>query len=401
MGSGWGATLLHSNSALLVNKLEALELLDGRFSKLVHVNMPNGEKRGFFSLVFRAYDEMEERLVALKFFDLDPKKQQQYRLLCFKREHEILKGLKGAPRCLQLASPYSTFDLEIPIQGHVEPFRVPANFFATDWLDGDVDDYFHKQDALDPVEKLKVFNEVVLAVESLHSRSVFHRDLKVDNFRCCEKEGKREVVVIDFGTAARVDSQPMLDGYGCPVGLQMYSAPEAFCGFAGNRDVAPFTDMFALGCMLFELFHPDDFPSAYRAVNPDYDVRFSALMTRIPLDGTESERLRCWDKEAPRLFAGLSAVSLSKGGSSAPLAVADLLTSLIEGMTHPNFRTRQRSFIKVREKIWRAIRVLEHVSFQRRKAEIAAARRVARIEKALARARLAERPPLLTRNGVK
>lgn len=377
--------MLHGNSALLVDRLEKLDLLDGRFSNLTLVNMPNGTKRGFFSLVFKAYDEIVDRSVAIKFFDLDPSKQHQYRLLCFAREHGILKSLDGASRCLQLASGYETYSLEITT-AESATFVTPAHYFATEWLEDDIDDFFLKQEQLDAIEKLKLFNEVVLAVESLHSRSVFHRDLKYDNFRSHFVNSKREVVVIDLGTAARLDSPAISSSYSGPVGFLMYSAPEAFCGMAGIRSIAPCTDMFALGCMLFELFHPDDFPTAYRSVNTDFDLRFSALMSRIDPAAAEQTRVAQWDLEAPRVFAGLTPVTLSRNGSSAPLAVTDLLNGLVSTMTNPNFRYRERSFAKVRHRIWQAVRTLENVAYSRHRAEQAAERRLARIRKAETRA---------------
>lgn len=382
--------MLHGNSQLLVRTLEDLTLLDGRFSGLKLMNMSGGEKRGHFSLVFRAYDELEERFVALKFIDLDPAKQDRYRLMCFEREHQILELLKGAPRCLQVFSTYSTYELCISIAGQTEPITIPAKYFATDWIEGDIDEYFSRQDTESPIEKLKIFNEVVLAVESLHTRHVFHRDLKVDNFRCRESRDAREIVAIDLGAAARYDSEPMLPAYGCPVGFLMYSAPEAFCGMAGIRSIAPLTDIFALGCMLFELFHPDDYPSAYRAINTDFDLRFSALKARIDCESDEKSKVAAWDLQAPKMLQGLSPVSLSDNGSSAPAAICDLLSELIAEMTAPDFRSRIRSFAKARQRCWSAIRVLENEAFDRRRTLQVATRRAMRAAKATARAERAK-----------
>jgi hypothetical protein len=63
---------LDPNSQLLVDTLEALPLLEGRFANIRLVNRISGQpKRGVLSLVFRAEDKVEGRFVALKFFDLD------------------------------------------------------------------------------------------------------------------------------------------------------------------------------------------------------------------------------------------------------------------------------------------------------------------------------------------
>ncbi|WP_189644787.1 protein kinase family protein [Luteimonas gilva] len=369
-----------------MDTLVGLPLLNGRYSGLELVNVVGNDKRGFFSLVFKAHDELEDRAVALKFFDIDPQKQNRYRILCFEREHQILVLLRGASRCLQVMSDFMVFNLEINLPGQSNPIVIPAPYFATAWLDDDIDDYFNQQEAVDAISKLKLFNDVVLAVESLHSRSIFHRDVKVDNLRQQRSNGRREVVAIDLGTAARCDSPPMLPAYGQPVGLLSYSAPETFCGLAGNRSIAPSTDMYALGCMLFELFHPDDFPSALRFANADFDLRVSALQSRIGAGTHDGERMEAWDIEAPRLLNGLTAIRLSSESSSAPSAIIDIVSDLILEMTRANFRSREKSFARVRKRIWCAIRILENVALARRRSQIAAARRQARNEKARTRA---------------
>ena len=91
--------------------------LDGRFERirLVNFDATKRKKRGVFSLVFKAFDRIEQRDVALKFYDLDPRwLLDQYRLDSFRREHGILQTLLTRERCLQLASSLSTYSLTIP-----------------------------------------------------------------------------------------------------------------------------------------------------------------------------------------------------------------------------------------------------------------------------------------------
>lgn len=377
---------MNGNSRLLVRVLEQLELLDGRFSNIQLVNIQGDVQRGNFSLVFRAHDELEDQPVAIKFYDLDPVKQDPYRLRAFEREHEILRALHGAPRCLQVGSELQIFQLEQKIAGQEESIAIPARYFATEWLERDIDSYFLNQGEHPAIARIRIFVDVLLAVESLHKRQVFHRDLKVDNFRRRGGGDVGEVVAIDLGTAARMDSEPLFQTYGCFVGHRMYAAPEASCGLAGDRKVAPLADIYALGCMLFELFHPDQFYAAFRRNNPDFDVRLSAIHARVTAN-TQEARLALWDLEAPRLLAGLDHVRLNGPASSAPAAVADLLTDLVNGMTAPNFRSRLNSFARIRERCWIAIRVLENAELSRRRAEQAAQRRAARAAKAVRRAR--------------
>src|SRR5688572_17829298 len=100
--------MLQGLSKLLVTDIEAVELLDGRYKNIKLMSIAEGVRRGNFSLVFKGWDNLEGHFVAIKFFDLDPERQNDYRLRCFEREHGLLLQLKSAKRCLQIESPLNT-----------------------------------------------------------------------------------------------------------------------------------------------------------------------------------------------------------------------------------------------------------------------------------------------------
>lgn len=135
---------LSPNSQLLVNTLQATPLLDGQFEniKLVNFDSVTNQKRGCFSLVFSAHDRVEDSPVALKFYDIDPlAMNDSYRRNAYRREHEILQVLLNKERCLQLASALSTFNLVIQIAPG-QQVTLPCEYFAVEWIDTDIDDYF-------------------------------------------------------------------------------------------------------------------------------------------------------------------------------------------------------------------------------------------------------------------
>lgn len=380
--------MLHRNSQRLVSELETLPLLDGRFRDITLVNMPNGEKRGFFSLVFKAYDEIEDKYVALKFFDQDPSKMTAHRLACFDREHELLEKLVGLPRCLQLLSPKGVLEFNVGTDDF--PYISRATYFVTEWLDTDIDQYFLRQDIARAVEKLKILNEAVLAIEALHNREICHRDVKVDNFRHRQSGAAEAVVVaIDLGTAAMNDSPKLQARYADPVGFTTYAAPETFCGLAGNRHVAALTDVYALGCMLFELFAEDDYWTAYSSLNPDFEARIGALRHVLAQVADIEEVKRQWDIHAPRLLSGLAPIEFPRSGASVPLAVVDLVNSLMADMTKPNFRRRTVTLEQVRRRLWSAIRCLENDRLASLRAQRLAAQRAAKRSKAAKRGAVA------------
>jgi serine/threonine protein kinase len=365
---------LHANNQILVDHLHGLAEFDGRFSGVTVVNYdPVTDKReGVLSLVFRAFDKVEGKPVALKFYDLDPAfAGDLYRLECFKRESSILSSVVNVERCVQMVKPLTTYSLAIPIAGAGVVVTLPCQYFALEWLDEKIDQYFLEQDKHEALEKLLLFNDTLLAVEVLHRNDIFHRDLKPDNFRAYETKGKRRVVAIDLGTAARLSSTRLPSPAYPPrsVGAPAYSSPEAWCGLASSRLLGPYCDIYALGCLLFQLFHFDLYAKAVRQVNTDLDVRLFAMSSMLPATGDDRSRVAVWESGLRSFGTGVNPVPIDGPGSSAPPGIVPLLQDLVAGLTHIDYRQRP-TLETARHKTWTAITVLqnEHL-YQRRLAE--------------------------------
>ena len=152
-----------------IDYLERLKVLDGRFKNLKCINYDKktGKKQGNFSLVFRGDDNLEDTPVAVKLFDPDAS-HDPYRLESFRREPEILKLLLGKNKCFQLVDSLkdfkTTIKVPIPTGGHL-PFDIHFQYFVTEWIDHQIDQYFESQQDYNALEKLYLFNDIVLAVE--------------------------------------------------------------------------------------------------------------------------------------------------------------------------------------------------------------------------------------------
>jgi serine/threonine protein kinase len=371
-----------ANSQLLVNALESQAELDGRYIdlKCVNINSLTGEKRGCFSLVFRAFDKVDQRWVALKFFDLDSSNIfAQYRFDAFEREHTILQQLLGVRRCLQVTSAFSTYKLHLNASNGTA-FEMPCPYFAVEWLEEDVDMYFQQQDTINTVEKLRLYHDIVLAIEALHSKCVYHRDLKMDNLRATYERLARLIVAIDLGTAARLESPNLQPDYdNGSVGAPGYAPAEALSGFAGERKIARFTDMYALGCMLFELFNRSYFYHQLVNLNPNYQAILMVMSITARSGRTPEDRLQAWQNALHTHGHGVTPVSILASGHSVPASISTLLDDLVRTMTRFDYRQRPVSLEYVRRRIQSAISVLCNERASRDRIKAAKARRAARI----------------------
>ena len=126
-----------------------------------------------------------------------------------------------------------------------------------------------------------------------------HRDLKPENLMVTA-DGR--VKIADFGIAkatTKMQTGAFLTATGTTVGTPTYMAPEQ----AMAQDIGPWTDLYSVGCMAFELFtgnvpfHDSDAPMAIllRHVNePIAPVKTHRPGGR-PAD-LRLDRARCWSR---------------------------------------------------------------------------------------------------------
>ncbi|MDZ7828971.1 MAG: hypothetical protein U5K33_05600 [Halofilum sp. (in: g-proteobacteria)] len=175
------------NKRILIRFMEAGYVLDGRFNDLQVVNCDRVsgdpcEKGGSLSVVFRATDCESGNTVAIKFFDPDRQGLESiYRMTLFARESELLERDLTNGRSLHVIQPIREIDLTDPDDEDTP--SISCNYFVTEWLPEDINEYFLAQGRYGAIDKLTVFRDVVLSVFSMHRNGLFHRDLKPENFR--------------------------------------------------------------------------------------------------------------------------------------------------------------------------------------------------------------------------
>ena len=93
----------------------------------------------------------------------------------------------------------------------------PIHYFACDLCEGgDLFGYISTQ-PLEPMREpvvAHIFRQLMEALEFLHGRNLFHRDLKTENMLVSREEGRYSLKVADFGRTVFVPPQPSETGEG-------------------------------------------------------------------------------------------------------------------------------------------------------------------------------------------
>ncbi|MSR60413.1 MAG: serine/threonine protein kinase, partial [Planctomycetaceae bacterium] len=120
-------------------------------------------------------------------------------------------------------------------------------FYAMELVTGgSLESYLKAKKRLPWEEAVAIGLQVAQALEHAHTAGVIHRDLKPANLMLTKD---RKVKLTDFGIA-RDTTATALTAAGRTVGTYAYMAPEQI---RGKPPVDKKTDLYALGCVLFEM----------------------------------------------------------------------------------------------------------------------------------------------------
>ncbi|EGQ7945979.1 protein kinase [Vibrio parahaemolyticus] len=187
----------------------------------------------------------------------------------FKREVRLLETFNGNSKVVNTL--HSNTDNETPY--FVMPF----------YRDGDLTKLMPRI-MVDPTYQETIFNKMIDCIQELHSNSVFHRDIKPQNFLI---EGEN-VLVSDFGLGMEPNSSSRFTSSSMFWGTQGYLPPEYQNG--GFKHADERGDIFMLGKSFYVLLtgqnptylmdtglHPALFHVIQRACELDHNRRYKSL----------------------------------------------------------------------------------------------------------------------------
>ncbi len=251
--------------------------------------------QGGMATVYLAHDVRHDRKVALKVLRAE------------------LAAVIGAERFL--AEIKTTANLQHP---HILPLFDSGSadhflYYVMPYVEGEsLRDRLTREKQLPVEEAVQVATEVAGALDYAHRHGVVHRDIKPENILLAEGQA----LVADFGIALAVSTAggaTRMTETGMSLGTPHYMSPEQAMG---EREITPKTDVYALGCVLYEMLigePPFTGPTAQAVV--------AKVMTEKPAP-IVARRERVPDHVEDAVFTALEKLPADRYGSAAAFAEA-------------------------------------------------------------------------------
>ena len=260
--------------------------------------------------------------------------------------HRAVERATGTPvavKRLSSALPDATsvqrFQREAKLLSHIES-RYVVRYIAhgldhdgrpslvLEWLAGADLGQLQRARRLPIAEATRVVRQAALALHALHAAGVVHRDVKPANFvALSDATTDIQIKLIDLGVA-HTRGEPSLTEDGFAVGTLHYMSPEQIrC----ERPVAPASDVFSLGVMLYELLC---------GVRPFADRDANALLAKILLH--EPTRVRARNSEVSPALEQIVQCAMAKRASdrfASAMLMADALGDVSGVSVEPDAKT--------------------------------------------------------------
>jgi serine/threonine protein kinase/Leucine-rich repeat (LRR) protein len=185
--------------------------------------------RGGFGIVFRAFDETLQRVVALKVM-----------------APQLAATSPARKRFLREARSSAQVRHENVVQVY-EVAERPLPYLAMEFIPGEtLQQKLDRVGPLDVPETLRIGRQIAEGLAAAHAMDLIHRDIKPGNVLL--ESGQQKVKITDFGLARTADDASISQS-GIIAGTPMYMAPEQ----AQGQPLDQRADLFSLGSVLYQM----------------------------------------------------------------------------------------------------------------------------------------------------
>jgi formylglycine-generating enzyme required for sulfatase activity len=185
--------------------------------------------RGGFGIVFRAFDEVLQRVVALKVM-----------------APQLAATSPARKRFLREARSSAQVRHENVVQVY-EVAEQPLPYLAMEFIPGEtLQQKLDRVGPLDMPETLRIGRQIAEGLAAAHATDLIHRDIKPGNVLL--EGGHQKVKITDFGLARAADDASISQS-GIIAGTPMYMAPEQ----AQGQTLDQRADLFSLGSVLYQM----------------------------------------------------------------------------------------------------------------------------------------------------
>jgi formylglycine-generating enzyme required for sulfatase activity len=201
----------------------------GTLGRLGHYEVLQLLGRGGFGIVFRAFDDTLQRVVALKVM-----------------APQLAATSPARKRFLREARSSAQIRHENVVQVY-EVVEHPLPYLAMEFIPGEtLQQKLDRVGPLDVRETLRIGLQIAEGLAAAHATDLIHRDIKPGNVLL--EGGQHKVKITDFGQARAADDASISQS-GIIAGTPMYMAPEQALGHKLDQRV----DLFSLGSVLYQM----------------------------------------------------------------------------------------------------------------------------------------------------
>ena len=251
--------------------------------------------RGGMATVYLAIDEQHDREVAVKV--LHPDLAATLGSERFQREVKLAAKLQHP----HILSVYDSGDA-----GGLLWYTMP-------FVQGEtLRDRMTREGQFPIADAMRIARESALALDYAHRNGVVHRDIKPENILLSDGQA----IVADFGIARAVADENGLTQTGMAVGTPGYMSPEQA---TGERQIDARTDIYALGCVLYEMIAGEQ-----PITGPNAQAIIARKMTETP------RPLSTVRNTVPPALSQLVDAMLAKSAADRPASAKAVATTLEE-----------------------------------------------------------------------